>query len=124
MPYYSLKSGTVFDPSKGGIYQTRPEYNQKYVGFELSATKRMSNRWMARVGFSTNSWKEYFPSASAYRDPTPTMSTTSASPNIDGGDVVSASSGSGKSSIYMIQPKFQLTANGAYQLPYDIDLGF
>ena len=32
-----------------------PDYHQRYLGFEVQATKRLSNRWMARVGFSTNS---------------------------------------------------------------------
>jgi hypothetical protein len=34
-----------------------------------------------------------------------------------------ASSGSGKSNIYMVQPKYQFIANGAYQLKWDIDVG-
>ncbi len=38
-------------------------------------------------------------------DPTRTL----ASPNIDGGYVVSAAGGSGKSGIYMVQPKYQFT---------------
>lgn len=119
VPYYSLKPGTNFDPSKGTLFQTRPGYHQVFKGFEISATKRMSNRWMARLGFSSNSWREYFDGAKAMTDPTPTLG----SPNIDGGYVVSAASGSGKSSIYMVQPKYQIIANGVYQLPYNVDIG-
>ncbi|HEY3382783.1 MAG TPA: carboxypeptidase regulatory-like domain-containing protein [Vicinamibacterales bacterium] len=119
VPYYGLTSGIVFDPSKGGLYQTRPDYNQVYKGFEISATKRMSSHWMARFGFSTNSWREYFASPAGRFNPTPTLT----NPNIDGGYVVSAAGGSGKSSIYMVQPSYQIIANGAYQLPYDVDLG-
>jgi hypothetical protein len=119
VPYYGLGSGVPYDASKGGIWTTRPDYHQIYKGFEISATKRMSSRWMARFGFSTNSWREYFDSAKGQGDPTPTLAT----PNINGGYVVSAAGGSGKSSIYMVQPKYQIIANGVYQLPYDIDLG-
>ena len=123
VPYYALTAGTNFDPSKGSIYQARPDYHQVYKGFEVSATKRMSNKWMARFGFSTNSWREYFDSPHGQTDPTPVLGNTSATPNVNGGVVVSAASGSGKSSIYMVQPKYQIIANGAYQLPANFDLG-
>ena len=119
VPYYALKAGTPYDPAKGTLFTQQPGYYQIYKGFEVSATKRMSNRWMARLGFSTNSWREYFDDLHAMRDPTRTLS----NPNISGGYVVNAAGGSGKSQIYMVQPKYQIIANGAYQLPYDIDLG-
>jgi hypothetical protein len=35
-------------------FRNRDGYSQRYVGFEFAATKRLSNRWMARFGFSTN----------------------------------------------------------------------
>lgn len=119
VPYYGLTAGTVYDASKGGIYTARPDYHQIYKGFEIAGTKRMANKWMARVGFSTNSWREYFASSAGQGNPTPTLG----APNLDGGLVVSAAGGSGKSQIYMVQPKYQIIANGAYQLPYEIDLG-
>ena len=119
VPYYGLPAGVNFDPSKGTIYETRPDYHQVYKGFEVSATKRMSNKWMARFGFSTNSWREYFDSAHGQTNPTPILS----APNLNGGVVVASAGGSGKSSIYMVQPKYQVIANGAYQLPANFDFG-
>lgn len=119
VPYYGITNASLFPANKGTMYQSRPGYSQKFQGFELTATKRMSNRWMARFAFSSNSWREYFDSASAMTNPTHTVGT----PSIDGGYVVSASGGSGKSGIYMVQPKYQIVANGAYQLPFQIDLG-
>jgi len=83
------------------------------------ATKRLSNRWMARLGFSTNDHREYFDNPdTAIQDPTPGTST----PLVDGGLVVRASGGSGKSGIYQLLPKYQFIANGLYQAPYGIDL--
>ena len=38
--------------------------------------------------------------------------------------MVVASSGSGKSGIYQLLPKYQFIANGLYQAPWGIDLGF
>ena len=79
---------------------------------------------MARLGFSTNSWREYFDSPNADSSVSgATRPGRSASPNIDGGYVVTAAGGSGKSGIYMVQPKYQFIANGAYQFPYQIDFG-
>ena len=103
----------------GGEYRNRPDYHQRYLGLEVQATKRMSNRWMGRVGFSTNTHREYFDDPStAVQDPTP--STTW--PNIDGGAYVTQTNGSGKSEIYLLLPRYQFTAGGAYQLPYRINL--
>jgi hypothetical protein len=119
VPYYGVTNSSLYQSDRGTIYQTRPGYTQKYQGFEMSATKRMSNKWMARLGFSTNSWREYFDGPTAMQNPTPTL----ANPNIDGGYVVTAASGSGKSGIYMVQPKYQIVANGAYQFPFKIDFG-
>jgi len=120
VPVYGLTNGT-WDPAKGRMLNANTAYYQKYLGLEMTATKRMSNRWMARFGFSTNTWREYW-NGTPYTnngDPTSLLG----SPNINGGYVVSAAGGSGKSGIYMVQPKYQFMVNGAYQAPWDIDLG-
>jgi carboxypeptidase family protein/TonB-dependent receptor-like protein len=127
IPFYASQ-GTV---SGGGFNtQNRPDYHQRYLGFEVSATKRMSNHWMGRFGFASTSWNEYFDSSKAIADPTraPYSSSewanlTLAGPLVSGGPVVVRSSGSGKSSIYLLPPKYQLTANGMYQGPLGIDIG-
>ncbi len=121
-PIYGLSDASLIPAGKGRVYQTHKDYYQKFVGFEMSATKRMSNHWMARFGFSTNNWKEYGSNGqpTAYTwDPTSTL----ANPNISGGDVAVASGGSGKSGIYMVLPTYQFSANGVYQAPYGINFG-
>ena len=55
----------------GSEYRNRPDYSQQYLGFEVQATKRLSNKWMARVGFSTNQHTESFGSDAALQDPGP-----------------------------------------------------
>jgi hypothetical protein len=118
------------DPSAGFEALNRPDYHQRYMGFELSATKRLSNKWMARLGFASSSWNEYFDGPNAILDKTPTTATsgefakfTAAGPLINGGPVVVSSAGSGKSQIYSVAPKYQLSANGLYQFPWGIDAG-
>jgi hypothetical protein len=102
----------------GAEYRNRPDYHQQYLGLEMQAVKRLSNRWMARVGFSTNRNTEHFDGPQAVQDPGP--STTW--PNINGGSFVTATTGSGKSEIYLILPRYQVAASGMYQLPYGINL--
>src|SRR5690606_38049914 len=89
-------------------YIDRGGYSQRFHGLEVSATKRMSNRWMARFGFSWNDHREYFDGNNSRTDPTSTL----ANPNIDGGHVMAASGGSGKSQIYMVLPQYQFVLNG------------
>jgi len=101
------------------IYRGRPDYSQRYLGFELAATKRLSNRWMARFGFSTNDHREYFDSPAGLTDPTPSPT----NPNRDGGQVIRLSTGSGKSGIYQVLPKYQFILTGLYQARWGINLG-
>ena len=117
-PFYALDPAKV--PAGGGrSFEQRLGYSQRYLGFEVSAVKRMSNRWMARFGFSTNDHRESFDGAEALDDPTP----SNTQPKKDGGLVVTQTSGSGKSGIYMVLPMYQFVANGMYQGPWGINLG-
>ncbi|MCA1563106.1 MAG: hypothetical protein LC753_20130 [Acidobacteria bacterium] len=119
VPYYALNASAV-PPGGGREAINRDGYHQRYWGFEASATKRMSNRWMMRLGFSTNDHREYFDDPNtSIEDPTPGP----ANPLKDGGVVIRATGGSGKSGIYMILPKYQFIANGLYQGPWGINFG-
>ena len=75
---------------------------------------------MMRLGWSTNDHREYLKGPGASEDPTPQFTTTQAFPNVDGGPVMTPSTGSGKSSIYMVLPKYQFIANGAYQAGWGV----
>jgi hypothetical protein len=133
VPFYALNNAVAAAGGFGYITQNRPDYHQRYLGFELSATKRLANHWMARLGFSSQTWKEYFDASDAIMDPTSTPSASTwpanppnlslSGPNINGGDVAVSSTGSGKSGIYLIAPKYMINANGLYQGPWGIDLG-
>jgi hypothetical protein len=126
IPLYALQG--VSGPGRETV--NRPDYHQRYLGLELSATKRMADHWMARFGFATTSWNEYFDGPNAILDRTPTaypsqgfVDYTRAGPLVDGGPVVISSSGSGKSGIYLLPPKYQFTANGLYEGPLGINFG-
>ncbi len=115
--YFAPRESSL-PPGNGGEYRNRQDYSQQYLGFEMQATKRLSNRWMARVGFSTNRHTEHFDGDAAIQDP----GTSTTWPNIEGGAFVTGTSGSGKSEIYLILPRYQVTASGMYQLGYGINL--
>ena len=108
----------------------RDGYHQRYWGWEVNFIKRMSDRWMARAGFSYNDHREYFTDpAVAIEDPTPlgksaktSRGGTDAGPLRDGGLVVTRSTGSGKDEIYFVSPQYQFVANGQYQAPFGIDI--
>jgi hypothetical protein len=125
IPFYGATSALP-----GYTAQNRPDYHRRYLGFELSATKRMSNRWMARFGFATTSFNEYFDAGDAIIDPTRTPNASGqftqlqqSGPLVNGGPVSVQSSGSGKSQIYLVSPKYQGSANGLYQGPWGFDFG-
>ena len=118
VPVYEPLASSLPENTEATVFRSRDGYSQRYLGFEFAATKRLSNRWMARLGFSANSHREYFDSLAAMTDPTPAPG----APNFDGGRVVTATAGSGKSNIYMVLPSYQLTANGLYQAPWGINL--
>lgn len=122
VPFSAIDPAAI-PPGGGRSYEERQGYHQRFLGLEASAVKRMSNRWMARFGFSTNDHREYFDGPSALEDPTPTVTSSAANPNKDGGVVVTRTGGSGKSNIYMVLPRYQLVANGMYQGPWGVNLG-
>jgi hypothetical protein len=120
VPYYALNEDAV--PAGGGVeLENRPGYHRAFRGVEVSATKRLANRWMARLGFSWNQEKEYFDDpAQGMHDPTPTQIS---GPLVDGGTVMRATTGSGKSQIFLIVPRYQLVANGFWQGPWGLSFG-
>lgn len=103
----------------GRIRTNRPDYSTTFSGLELTAVKRLSNKWMGRVAFSLNDWVENF-------DGTPVSflgnpGATETDPLVDGGQVALLSGGSGKASFYS-SVKWQVYANGLVQLPAGFDV--
>ena len=117
-PVYGVPSANRPPSTTATEYIDREGYSQRFLGFELSATKRLSNRWMARFGFSTNDHREYFDGPQSLVDPTPLIGT----PNVDGGLVMRQTAGSGKSGIYMVLPQYQFVFTGLYQAPWGVNL--
>lgn len=117
VPVYALLASAQ-PAGNGETYEQRPGYHQRYIGLELNAVKRLSDRWMARFGFSTNDHREYFDGTAGIQDPTPSPG----SPNMSGGLVLTETAGSGKSNIFMVLPQYQFILTGLYQWKWGINL--
>ena len=112
--YYVLKNPAA--PPTFFVFTNRPGYNRTFSGIDLTATKRLSHRWMLRGNVSYNDWKEHC-GAGAIQDPTPTLG------NCAGGVFVERSAGSGAFGNVFIQTKWSYNVTGLYQLPWDFSLG-
>jgi len=126
VPVYAL-SAAAAPPGGGRVFTVRDGYRQQYLGFEISATKRLSSRWMARFAFSTNDWREYFDDPSkAILDPTRAPSSSLAFPfagaQVDGGTVARATTSSSGNAVYMVAPAYQISANGLYQVIWGVNI--
>ena len=131
--WYQLKDGV--DAPVYYVITNRPGYNQTYKGLELTATKRMSNRWMLRGNVTLQDWKQNV-DANGIIDPTHNRGAASgagATPgwltgctSCDGTSVLQGSgSGSGSKGGVYINSKWAYNVTGVYQIPIvETSLGF
>ena len=118
VPTFIANTDVIEANGFGTMLTNHPGYHSYYNGIEGSITKRLSNRWMARVGAAYNSPKEcYTVPVDELGNPTRTDTT----PLADCGPFTVRSGGSGAGDIF-IHAKWQVNANGLYILPYDITL--
>ncbi len=123
-PVYMLAPGVNAPVYR--VLTTRPNYKQKFGGFELTATKRMSHHWMLRANASLNDYTENC-GTDSFANPTPALPTitgASAGPGAcPGGQVAPQSAGSGAFSNDFISARWQGNVVATYQFPWDISLG-
>ena len=105
----------------GFVTTNVPGYFTDYNGIEIGLNKRLSNKWMGRVGFSWNNAREHFDDPAGMYDtngnPTPTVT----EPLKNGGQFAPQSGGSGSGTIY-INAKWQFNANAMYQAPWGVEV--
>jgi hypothetical protein len=111
---YDLKSGVPIP--QFFVVTNRPDYSQKYQGVELTATKRLSHKWMLRANATWNDWTESC-GAESVANPTPALG------NCPGGQVTERSAGSGAFQNVFISSKWSANLTGLYQLPWSVSLG-
>ena len=118
VPFYVLTDeADVLSRQFGGTYFTnRSDYTQKFEGLELTATKRLSNRWLMRAYVALQDWTlDVGPNG--ITNPTPNATRS----NVDGAQVAIASGGSGdKGDVFPGTARWTSSINGLYQLPWDM----
>ena len=139
-PIFDLADPAVLPP--GSLLENRPGYHQRYWNWDITATKRLADRWMVRAYLTLQNNQEFFDDPSvAIQDPTPLSITGSGSagagtrsqpefsqvtfvmPNVDGGivPVWGGNASGGKQDVYM-QSKWSYSVLGLYQLPYGFNV--
>jgi hypothetical protein len=98
------------------VLTTRPDYSQKFSGLEITATKRMSHRWMLRANASLNDYTESC-GTNAVANPTQALGAC------PGGQVAPQSAGSGAFANDFINSRWQMNLSGVYVAPWDINIG-
>jgi hypothetical protein len=104
----------------GRIRTNRDGYYTNFKGLELTATKRLANRWMGRLAFSMNDWTEHWEDGVVPTSFLGNPTRTETDPLVQGGQVAILSGGSGKASFYS-SVKWQIYANALVQLPWTME---
>jgi hypothetical protein len=120
VPTFAPNSATVAANGNSRILTNWAGYASKFSGLEAQLTKRMSNRWMARLSGSWNNATEEYeanPPVNFVGNPTP----RDTEPLVNGGQFAPRSAGSGQGDIF-VNAKWQINFNGAYQLPFDTEI--
>jgi len=132
---YSPPDDLVEAGGFGRLRTNQPGYAQNFNGIELTMTKRLTNKWMGRVAFSWNAFKQAYdgvipvnggggtqggiggPGGGRYNgNPTPTDLNSLKS------DFVAAQSGGSGRATFYTTPTWQVYANALVQLPWSLDL--
>ena len=113
----------VCNPTNPGVYgngtytTNRPGYYQTYWGLDLSATKRYSDKWMARFNFTWSDWTQHG-LGDGMSDPSNLFGGTAA----EGGILAPSSTASGAKGNVFVNSKWQATLSGMYTLPLDFNV--
>jgi hypothetical protein len=121
IPTFRPDAAKVAAGGNGFLLTNVPGYYTDYQGIEFGLVKRLSNRWMARAGFSYNNAREHFSSTDGLYDANGNPTRTLTEPLVNGGQFAPESGGSGSGSIF-VDAKWQLNVNGLYQAPHGIEL--
>jgi Carboxypeptidase regulatory-like domain/TonB-dependent Receptor Plug Domain len=121
VPTYIPNPAVVSAGGNGFETTNVPGFYTDYHGVELTLNKRLSNRWMGRVGVALNNSREHFSDAAGIYDTNGNPTRTVTEPLVDGGQFAPQSGGSGAGTIY-INARWQFNANALYQAPYGIEL--
>lgn len=115
-PYIWTEDAAARNPLRSSVYTNRANYTEDYKGLELTATKRLSNRWMMRANVTLQDWTRNVPSNAVFNP-----NSYQDGRNEDGGEIGVQSAGSGnRANVFFGSSKWTFNVNGLYQLPWDL----
>lgn len=119
-PYYYLENTGGTSEARPRIMTNRPGYTEVFKGLELTAIKRLSNKWQMRAFASWQDWERQFDGKKGIQDPTNLVGGTTT----DGGILSYNATNSGPfKDVFVGSSKWQFNVNGMYQLPWDLMIG-
>ena len=119
VPTYIPNADKVAAVGGGRLLTNWPDYYTYFHGIEFSVNKRMSDRWMMRLGAAFSKPAEHYGQDPPVTDNgQPTRSDTF--PLISGGQYAPRSAGSGSGDVFVNQ-RWNFNLNGAYQLPWGME---
>jgi hypothetical protein len=120
VPLYQPDAAKVAAVGGGRLLTNFDGYSTTYNGVELSINKRMSNRWQMRLATAYNNPREHYDMAVPVSE-TGSPTRSDIFPLIDGGQWAQRSAGSGSGDVFVNQ-RWSFNVNGAYQLPWQMEL--
>jgi len=128
VPWYRLRPGIVLAPGHGELLTNRSGYEQRYTGFQVTANKRLADRWMMKGSFAWNNPRRHIADASAaIQDPTSTQGEAGYYSFIGPTEqnapyAVGSGGGSGAKGDVFINSMWQFNIAGLYQFPMGINV--
>jgi hypothetical protein len=115
-----------FGTDTGGVLVTNTDRSTEYIGYTISATKRLSNKWMMRTHFTFYDWEwSLGPEFRNFDDPTNSWNDNGDFHewNVDdeGALFAEQSGGSGAVDLFL-NSRWSFNISGLYQLPWGINV--
>ncbi len=132
----NLPDGTAFNvpvftvrddlTDTGGVFWTNTDRSTEYLGYTISATKRLSNKWMMRAHFTYYDWDwKMGDEFRRFDDPTDAHNDNGSfhewSVDNDGAIFAEESGGSGNVDLFL-NSRWSFNVSGLYQLPWGINV--
>ena len=124
--WYRLRPGVRVLSGSAQLESNRPGYTQRYTGLQITANKRLANRWMMKGSFAWNNPKRHLTDpATGIQNPTTTQGPLGPFVGPTEDDAVFAvgsGGGSGSKGDVFINSNWQFNLAGLYQFAYGINV--
>ncbi|MEM8930507.1 MAG: hypothetical protein AAGE94_05000, partial [Acidobacteriota bacterium] len=123
VPVYRVRDGLT---NTGGLLYTNTDRSTEYLGYSLSATKRLSNKWMLRAHFTYYDWDwSIGDEFRRFDDPTDGHNDNAEfhewNVDNDGAIYAEESGGSGNVDLFL-NSRWSFNVSGLYQLPWGVNV--